>query len=48
MFIRIQFIRLIYCFLFSLADDIHDLQLATKDVYEARVHVSIHGHTHSW
>jgi hypothetical protein len=36
---RIQSIRVICCSLFLLASYTNDLQLATKDVYEVRVHV---------
>jgi hypothetical protein len=43
----IQFIRVIYCYLFLLADDTQGLQLVTWDVYEVGVHVFLHGHTGS-
>jgi hypothetical protein len=45
MYRRIQFIRIIYYSLFLLADDTHDLQLATGDVYKVEVYVFIYGHT---
>jgi hypothetical protein len=41
----IQSIWVICYFLFLLADDTHDLELATGDVYEARFHVFIYGYT---
>jgi hypothetical protein len=47
MSIRIQFIQVIYRSLFLLAGYTRGLQLATKDMYEARVHVFIYGHTYS-
>jgi hypothetical protein len=47
MYRRIQSIRVIYCSLFLLVGDIHDLQLITGDVYETEVYVFIYGHTRS-
>ena len=44
---QIQSIRVICCTIFGLASDTHDLQLTTNDVYKARVHVLIYGHTWS-
>jgi hypothetical protein len=43
----IQSIWVIYCSLFLLIGDTHDLQLATENVYEVEVHVFIYGHTRS-
>ena len=44
-YIRIQPIRVIWYSLFLLAGHTHNLQLATRDVYEAEVHVFIYGDT---
>jgi hypothetical protein len=41
----IQSIWVICYFLFLLADDTHDLELATGDVYEAKFHVFIYSYT---
>jgi hypothetical protein len=45
MYRQIQSIWVIHCFLFMLAGYTNDLQLAIMDVYEARVHIFIYGHT---
>jgi fumarate reductase subunit C len=47
MYRRIQSIWVIYCSLFLLAGDTHDVQLATRDVYEVGVQVFIYSHTRS-
>jgi hypothetical protein len=47
MYKRIQSIRVIYCFLFLLVGDIHDLQLTIGDVYGVGVHVFIYVYTWS-
>jgi hypothetical protein len=44
---RIQPFWVIYCSLFLLAGYTHGLQLATGNLYEARVHVFIYGQTWS-
>ena len=38
MYRQIQFIQVIYCFLFLLDDDTHSLQLAIGDLYGVEVH----------
>jgi hypothetical protein len=43
----IQYIRVICCSLFLLAGDTYGLQLATLEVYGARVHIFIYGYTRS-
>ena len=45
MYKQIQSIPVICYFLFLLVGHTHGLQLATEDVYEAKVHVFIYGDT---
>jgi hypothetical protein len=47
MYKRIQFIRVIYYFLFLLVDNTYGLQLAIRDVYETGIHAFIYGHMRS-
>jgi len=43
----IQSIQVICCTLFLFASYTNSLQLVTGDVFKARVHVFIYGHTYS-
>jgi hypothetical protein len=39
--------QVIYCTILLLAGDTYDLQLATRDEHEVKVHVLIYSHTQS-
>jgi hypothetical protein len=47
MYKQIQSIWVIFCTIFLSAGNTHDIQLATGNMYQAKVHVLIYDHTWS-